>query len=68
MGAPVVVALEPFPKSPVQGWQAGVFKKVDPFVFHAHPESLDEDVLHPAAFAIHADFHTQIQQLSRPFR
>ena len=60
MGAPVVVALEPFRKTPVQGWQCGVLEEVDPFVFHAPPEPLDEDVVHPSAFAIHADFHPQI--------
>jgi hypothetical protein len=29
--------------------------ETDAFVFEAAPESLDEDVVHPAAFAVHAD-------------
>ena len=31
--------------------------EVDFFVFHAAPEPLDEDVVHPSPFAIHTDFH-----------
>ena len=37
MGAPVIVAVEPFLKASVQGGQRGLLKKVDSFVFHTPP-------------------------------
>lgn len=37
-------------------------------VFDASPKSLDKHVVHPAAFAVHADFNPILFDLSHPFR
>ena len=68
MRPPVVVEAEPFLQAPAQARQRAVFKQIDPLVFHASPKSLNEDVVHPAPFAVHADFYSQIRQAARPFR
>ena len=66
VGTPRVVALEPFRQSIAQGVHGGVLEEIDLLVFHAPPQPLDEDVVHPAPTSVHADFNAQIQQLSRP--
>src|SRR5207248_6182636 len=35
----------------------GIVLQIDVLVFQAAPQPLDEDVVHPAAAAIHRDFH-----------
>ena len=67
MGSPVVVTLKPLFETRVKLDDRGVFKEVNLLIFHAPPKSLDEDVVHPAAFAIHAYLHTKTQQSSGPF-
>ena len=62
MGTPVIVALKPLFQPGTQFDDGGVFKEVDVLIFYAAPESLDEDVVHPAAFAVHANFDPQILQ------
>jgi len=57
MRAPLVGALEPFLKALALGGQRAVLKQVNSLVFHAPPKPLDENVIHPAPFAVHADFH-----------
>jgi hypothetical protein len=38
-----------------------VFVQIDFLVLHASPQPLDEYVIHPAAFAIHADTHIKLE-------
>ena len=66
--SPVVVAAKPVLKSRVQHRYGGVLLEVDFLVFHAAPKPLDEHVVHPAALAVHADFHSQFSQAPGPFR
>ena len=56
MGTMLVIIGEPPAKTGTQ-FRAG-FKgvQVDAFVFQRPPEPLDEDIVHPASPAIHADF------------
>ena len=66
MGTPVVVALKPLFQPGTQLDDGGVFKEVDVLIFHTAPQPFDEDVVHPAAFAIHADFDPQFLQAIDP--
>ena len=55
MGAMLVVIGEPPAKTSAQ-FRAGFEDvQVDAFVFQGPPEPLDEDIVHPASPAIHAD-------------
>src|SRR3972149_7704203 len=55
MAANAVVEIEVDADTPVRLGDRAVGVQVHLFVLHAPPESLDEDVVNPAAFAIHAD-------------
>jgi hypothetical protein len=44
-----------------------VLEEINLLVFHAPPQPLDENVVHPAPAAEHADFHSDIQQTTGPF-
>lgn len=66
VGSPVVVAAEPLPQARAQRVHGGVFEQIDPLVFHAPPQPLDEDVVHPAPAPVRADLHAEIQQSAGP--
>jgi hypothetical protein len=68
VGPPGFVALEPASETGLQRGNGCAFAQVDFFVLRAAPEALDEDVVHPAAFAIHADAHIKFDQPAGPFR
>ena len=68
VGPPGVVAAEAAGESVLQRGNGRVFAQADFFVLHAGPQTLDEDVVHPAAFAIHADAHVKLDQPTGPFR
>ena len=68
VGPPGVVAAEPPPKPSVLSGYGGVPLEVDLLVFHAAPKPLDEDVVHPPAATVHADFHAELRQSPGPFR
>src|SRR6478735_12803209 len=67
MGPPVVVAAEPIPQSGPQRVHGGVLEQIDLLVFYAPPQPLDEDVVHPAPAAIHADLDSETEQFPGPF-
>ena len=68
MGPPGVVAVEPAIEAGLQDRNGRVFVQIDFLLLHAAPQPLDEDVIHPAAFAIHADAHIKLEQSAGPFR
>jgi hypothetical protein len=51
----LVVEAQPSSDPNLRLGDAGVSVQVDLLVFQAAPQSLDKDVVHAAAFAIHAD-------------
>jgi len=51
----LVVEAKPSTDSGLSLGDAGISMQVDLLVFQAAPQPLDEDVVHAAAFAIHAD-------------
>ena len=67
MGPPVVVAAEPFPQTRPQRVHGGVLEQIDLLVFHAPPQPLDEDVVHPAPAAVHAVLDAETGQFPGPF-
>ena len=56
----MVVELDPVPDLVTSVWDGVVGVEINLFVFEAAPEALNEDVVDPAAFAIHADFYVSI--------
>ena len=67
MRSPRVVACHPAFEALFQRVHRGLFLDVDVLVFEAPPQPLDEHVVHPAPFAIHADFHAPLGEPARPF-
>ena len=58
---PMSIVVGDPPIQPAPEFRAGLEgMQVDAFVFHGAPEPLDEDVVHPAPPAIHADPHPGI--------
>ena len=67
MFSPLVVEVHPVPDAFACRGYGVVGGEVDFFVFEAAPEPLDEDVVDPAAFAVHVDAHLRLGQRSREF-
>lgn len=67
MGHSVVIVVELFPQAHLQRVDGRIIKQIDLLVFHAPPQSFDEDVLHLASAAVHADFDAKIVQSPSPF-
>lgn len=67
MGPPGVIASKLFCQPTSQGWDSGVLKQVDFFIFRASPHSLNEDLVYPAPSSVHADFYAEFNQSSGPF-
>ncbi len=61
MGPPVVVAVEPAIEAGLQDKNGCVFVQIEFLVRHAATQPLDDDVIYPAAFAIHADTHIKLE-------
>ena len=58
---PVVVASEPGVEPSMQVEDRDVFLEIDFLVFDAAPQPLDEDVVHPASAAVHADLDAETE-------
>ena len=67
-GGPCVVSFEPQPQACFQLRHGGVRRQIDLLVFHSAAESLDENVIHPPALAVHADLNPHSGDFSGPFR
>ena len=57
MFALLVVEVHPAPHAGAGVAYGAIGVEVDFFVFQAAPEAFDEDVVHPAPFAVHADLY-----------
>ena len=68
MVAPCVVSLEPVPQSLPQITQRSIFFQIHILVFQRSPKSLDENIIHPTTFPVHAHFDAQTLQFSHPLR
>ena len=66
MRTPFIIAFKPLSYACAEIDHGGVFVKVNLFILEASPEPLNEDVVHPATFAIHADFNVQVYQSTCP--
>jgi len=61
----LVVEAKPASDSGLRLGDAGIGVQVDLLVLQSAPQSLDEDVVHAAAFAIHADRDNRIARARR---
>ena len=64
---PGVVMFEPPLEPGFQRRDRRVVAKIDLLVFQTPPQPFDEDVVHPAAPAVHADPYSEFQESSDPF-
>ena len=67
MVSAMVVELHPVGDEPTQLSDGVVAPKPQLFIFDASPQAFDKDVVHPAAFAIHADLNSVFLEFSCPF-
>jgi len=65
MGPTGVVEADPGDQSLAEGGAGFIGVDVDAFVLQGSPQALDEDVVHPAASSVHADFYSGIPQYGR---
>jgi hypothetical protein len=68
VGPPVIVAADPSPQARPKRVPRGVLLQLDFLILGASPKPLDEDIVHPASFAVHADVDAGIKQIPGPFR